>query len=98
MRRHGGGRAGGEGEMELILLALAGAGAAVLVVRAAARQEGLLPASVNALLGLGALLLVNVTAPYTGVRLGFNLFNGVAAGVLGVPGVVLLLLVQWTLT
>ena len=72
--------------------------AAVLTVRAAAAREGFLRAAVNALLGLAALFLVNASAGYTGVSLGFNLFNGLVAGVLGIPGVALLVLVQWALT
>ena len=65
---------------------------------AGAAREGFLPAAVNALLGLAALLAVNLTSKYTGLHLGFNLFNGLTAGILGVPGVVLLLLVQWVIT
>ena len=64
----------------------------------AAAREGFLPAAVNGLLGLAALLAVNLTTRYTGLHLGFNLFNGLTAGILGVPGVVLLLLVQWVIT
>ncbi len=84
--------------MDLILWILAGVIAAVLATRAAAVREGFLPAAVNGLLGLAALLVVNISSRYTGVNLGFNLFNGVVVGVLGVPGVVLLILVQWVLT
>ena len=91
------GRAGGEGRMGLMLWLLAGI-AAVLTVRAAAARAGFLRAAVNALLGLAALFLVNASAGYTGVSLGFNLFNGLVAGVLGIPGVALLVLVQWALT
>lgn len=97
MRGHGRGRAGGEGQMDLMIWLLAGV-AAVLTVRAAAAREGFLRAAVNGLLGLGALFLVNVSAKYTGVGLGFNLFNGMVAGVLGIPGVALLVLAQWALT
>ena len=85
------------GRMGLMLWLLAGI-AAVLTVRAAAAREGFLRAAVNALLGLAALFLVNASAGYTGVSLGFNLFNGLVAGVLGIPGVALLVLVQWALT
>ena len=81
-----------------ILLALAGIAAAVLTVRAAAAREGFLRAAVNGILGLAALLLVNISSKYTGIHLGFNVFNGLTAGILGVPGVVLLILVQWVLT
>jgi len=84
--------------MALIFLVLGGLDAAALGARAAAAREGFLPAAVNALLGLAALFLVNASAGYTGVSLGFNLFNGLTAGILGVPGVVLLLLVQWVIT
>ena len=80
-----------------VFLTLGGLWAAVLVVRTAAAREGFLRAVVNGLLGLAALLIVNLSYEYTGVRLGFNVFNGVTAGVLGIPGVVLLLLVQWVL-
>lgn len=95
---HSGERAGGEDRMDLILLIPAGIAAAVLAVRAAAVKDGFLRAAVNGLLGLAALLLVNLSAGYTGVSLGFNLFNGLVAGVLGVPGVVLLILARWVLT
>ena len=55
-------------------------------------------AAVNTLLGMGALLLLNATAAVTGLRLGLNLFNALVVGLLGIPGLVLLLLVQWVLT
>lgn len=80
-----------------VFLTLGGLWAAVLAVRAAAAREGFLRAVVNGLLGLAALLIINLSYEYTGLRLGFNVFNGVTAGVLGIPGVVLLLLVQWVL-
>ena len=84
--------------MAVIFLVLGGLAAAALGARAAAAGEGFLPAAVNGLLGLAALLAVNLTTRYTGLHLGFNLFNGLTAGILGVPGVVLLLLVQWVIT
>ena len=79
--------------MPVLLLVLAGMVLAALT--AGAGPEGGARAAVNAALGLAALLAVNWTAAYTGVRLGLNLFNAAVAGVLGVPGVVLLALVQW---
>lgn len=81
-----------------IALGLGGLWAAVLVVRTAAAQEGALRAAVNGLLGLAALLAANLLSDYTGVHLGFNVFTGVTAGVLGIPGVALLMLAQWVLT
>ena len=77
---------------------LAGVVVLALAVRAAVGREGFLPAAVNGFLGLAALLAVNVSSQYTGVHLGFNVFNGLVAGILGIPGVVLLVLVQWVLT
>ena len=55
-------------------------------------------AAVNTLLGLGALLLLNAISPLTGLSLGLNLFNALVVGILGIPGLGLLLLVQWVLT
>ena len=71
---------------------------AVLPVLRAAPLRQITRAGANSLLGLGALLLVNLTAPLTGVSLGFNIFNALVTLVLGVPGLGLLLLVQWVLT
>ena len=51
----------------------------------------------NTLLGFLALWAVNLTAGVTGIALGLNLLNALVIGVLGLPGFVLLLLVQWVL-
>ena len=75
----------------LVLLAMA-AQAFSTPVRLAAK------AALNTLLGLGGLLLLNATTAFTGLSLGVNLFNALVVGVLGIPGLVLLLLVQWVLT
>ncbi|MEA4941085.1 hypothetical protein SDC9_120315 [bioreactor metagenome] len=52
---------------------------------------------VNTLLGFLALYLAGLTAPLTGITLGLNLWNALIVGILGLPGFVLLLLVQWIL-
>lgn len=52
----------------------------------------------NSALGFGALWLLNLTTPVTGLALGLNVFNAVIIGILGVPGLGMLLLVQWVLT
>lgn len=52
---------------------------------------------VNTLLGFLALWAVNFTAGATGIALGVNLWNALVIGILGLPGFVLLLLVQWVL-
>ena len=51
----------------------------------------------NSVLGLGVLWLLNSTAPVTGLTLGVNWFNALTVGVLGLPGLGLLLLVKWVL-
>ena len=52
---------------------------------------------VNTLLGFLALWTVNLTAAVTGISLGLNIWNALVIGVLGLPGFVLLLLVQGVL-
>ena len=52
---------------------------------------------VNTRLGFLALWAVNLTAGVTGIALGVNVFNALVIGVLGLPGFVLLLLVQWVI-
>ena len=49
----------------------------------------LLKVGLNTLVGLAALAVVNATS---------SLFNALVVGVLGAPGLVLLILVQWVLT
>ncbi len=48
----------------------------------------------NTLLGFAALFLLNLTTGWTGLSLGMNLFNALTVGILGVPGLVLLLLLK----
>ncbi len=47
---------------------------------------------VSAALGLAALALVNLCGPYTGVFLQVNRLSLLGAGLLGIPGVTLLVL------
>ena len=51
----------------------------------------------NTLLGFLALWGVQLTAGATGIALGLNLWNALVVGVLGLPGLLLLLLTQWVL-
>ena len=51
----------------------------------------------NTLLGFAALWIVQLTAAFTGITLGLNLLNALIVGILGIPGFVLLLLLQWVL-
>ena len=48
----------------------------------------------SGLLGLCALVLVNLTAQYTGVLIPINRLSLAASGVLGVPGVTLMVLLN----
>ncbi len=48
----------------------------------------------NTLLGFAALFLMNLASGLTGFALGLNLFNALVIGVLGVPGLVLLVLLK----
>ena len=52
---------------------------------------------INSVLGFGALWLLNLTGGGTGIALGLNIFNSLTVGILGVPGLFLLLLLQWVL-
>ena len=52
---------------------------------------------INSVLGFGALGLLNLTGGVTGSALGLNIFNSLTVGILGVPGLFLLLLLQWVL-
>ena len=51
----------------------------------------------NTLLGFLALWVVQLTSGLTGIALGMHLWNALVVGILGVPGFVLLLLIQWVL-
>lgn len=48
----------------------------------------------NTLLGFAALYALNLAAPLTGFTLGLNLFNALSIGILGIPGLVLLILLR----
>ena len=78
-----------------------GVGAAVSAVACATLLRKplkmVLRVALNSALGFGALWLLNATAAVTGLSLGLNLFNALTIGVLGVPGLGLLLLVKWVL-
>ncbi|MBE6971193.1 MAG: Pro-sigmaK processing inhibitor BofA [Ruminococcaceae bacterium] len=49
-------------------------------------------------LGFGAVWLLNATSAVSGLSLGLNVFNALTIGILGLPGLGLLLLLQWVLT
>lgn len=51
----------------------------------------------NALIGFVGLLILNFLGSFIGISLGINWFNAIITGVLGVPGVILLLLIKYIL-
>ncbi len=78
------------------LLLLFFAGAALRLFKTPLRQ--LIQVLGNTVLGFAALALLNLTEPLTGIALGVNLLNALVIGILGVPGLGLLLLAQWLFT
>ena len=84
--------------IEIVSLALVGLFLLVAVVRLFRKPLKLaLRVVLNSALGLGVLWLLNSTAPVTGLTLGVNWINALTEGVLGLPGLGLLLLVKWVL-
>ena len=84
--------------IEIVSLALVGLFLLVAVVRLFRKPLKLaLRVLVNSALGFCAVWLLNMTTAVTGLSLGLNLFNALTIGILGVPGLGLLLLLQWVL-
>lgn len=72
-----------------------GAVCLILVLRCAACQRHpVLALLAGAVCGIGALALLALLEPISGISLPLNRFTAFAAAVLGVPGVILLLLLQ----
>ena len=69
-----------------------GAVCLLLVLRCAARQRH--PVLAGAVCGLGVLAVMALLEPVSGIALPLNRYTAFMAAVLGVPGVVLLLLLQ----
>ena len=51
----------------------------------------------NILIGFIALILINFFGSFIGISIGINWINALIIGLLGVPGVALLLVLQWLL-
>ena len=58
----------------------------------------ILRVGLNSLLGYAALWILRLTAPLTGVSLGLSAGNALVIAILGLPGLGLLLLLQWLFT
>lgn len=77
----------------LILAVLVGAAALVLKIFKKPLKI-LLKLLVNTLIGFAALILINYLGHFVGIAIGVNWVNAAIVGVLGVPGVALLLILQ----
>jgi len=51
----------------------------------------------NTIVGFITLFILNFIGQFFGITLGINLLNAVIVGILGLPGVGLLLILQWLL-
>ncbi len=56
--------------------------------------KGLKRLFINAILGISALIIVNLTAKYTGVHIPVNVYSVAGAGMFSVPAVILLLILR----
>ncbi len=84
--------------MEQLLPFVAAAVLVLLIVcaRSSVRPlRRLVSLGLNSCLGLAGLVAANHFGAYIGISLGINLINTVALGVLGVPGLGLLLMLKW---
>ena len=77
--------------------ALIGAGILILLVVLRRPLKGLGRLAARSGLWLGFLWLFQSIGSLVGVTLGVNLFNAAVLGVLGVPGLALLMMTQWVL-
>lgn len=50
---------------------------------------------INTIFGFALLALFDRFGTYLPFTLGFNLFNAAVIGVLGIPGIILLILIKW---
>lgn len=84
--------------MEMLGIAVVGVIAVVLVLRLLSAPIRLaFKLLINALVGFAVLLVVNFAGGMVGLSLGINWLNALIVGVLGAPGVALLLLLKYFL-
>ena len=80
------------------LIIIVGIGLIVLIVKIFGTPlRWLLKLALNTATGFVALFLLNFFGGFIGLSLGINWFNAIVVGVLGVPGVALLLLLKYLL-
>ena len=84
--------------MEMLGIAVVGIIAVILIVKLlSATIRFAFKMLINALVGFAVLFLLNFAGEFVGLSLGINWINAVVVGVLGAPGVVLLLLLKYFL-
>ena len=84
--------------MEMLGIAVVGIIAVILIVKLrSAPIRVAFKMLINALVGFAVLFLLNFAGEFVGLSLGINWINAVVVGVLGAPGVVLLLLLKYFL-
>ncbi|MCI6646804.1 MAG: pro-sigmaK processing inhibitor BofA family protein [Oscillospiraceae bacterium] len=84
--------------MEMLGIAVVGIIAVILIVKLlSAPIRFAFKMLINALVGFAVLFLLNFAGEFVGLSLGINWINAVVVGVLGAPGVVLLLLLKYFL-
>ena len=79
----------------ILTLVLAVAIIFVLVKLISAPIRWIFKLLINALCGFVVLFLVNFFGQYFGITLEMNVFNALIAGIFGLPGVILLVLLQF---
>ena len=81
-----------------VLLIFVGLALIVLIVKIFATPlKWLLKLALNTAIGFVALFLLNFFGAYIGLSLGMNWINALVVGLFGLPGVILLLLLQYFL-
>jgi inhibitor of the pro-sigma K processing machinery len=81
-----------------IVLAAVGIGLIILLVKLFSTPlRWVLKLLLNAAMGFVSLFIINFLGGFVGISLGVNLINAIVVGVLGFPGVVLLLLLKYLL-
>lgn len=75
-------------------IAVLGISAFIIVISALISRKPLRYLFLNALLGIAAIIAVNLTTRFTGVHIPVNPYTAGAGGILGIPGVCGLILLQ----
>ena len=78
-----------------IILLIVGGRVAILILRLIFGSIGkIIGLVINSVFGAILLMIVNYFGAYFGITIGINLLTALIAGILGIPGVVLMILFQ----